>query len=56
MEIGKLYTFWVSIDGIKDKEIKHQNFFDGYQKITDYLQARVKYEFNHSVVIRFVEE
>lgn len=35
MEIGKLYTFWVSIDGIKDKEIKHQNFFDGYQKIKD---------------------
>lgn len=56
MEIGKLYTFWVSIDGIKDKEIKHQNFFDGYQKITDYLQARIKYEFNDRVTIRFQEE
>lgn len=56
MQLGKLYTFWLSIDGMKDKEIQHQNFFDGYQKITDYLQSKIKEEFKDRIVIRFIEE
>ena len=53
---GKLkYTFLLLIDGKKYHEVEDNNFFDGYQRITKFLNDMTHFEFKHRVSICYIK-
>ena len=45
------YTFYLIIDRIVHHKIEDNNFFDGYKKMTEFLNNMIQYEFNNEVKI-----